>query len=906
MSLRTYATFDETTANLGASLVLADGDTDLQTSANVNAHRHACGTIYQSDFLSEVEFYVYSPDGTAPSLVTVAGVPPVCVGLRRSTASKNTFVGEETLSIGLAASGEVFNNNAVLTTLTGYTYGQRVKITLDKPSETIFFEVDGQPVGSVATPASGQSWTFAATVSGAPGARGVKEYAGGPDQTMRYSSDSGNGWWQALPGIAPALLASDYYMTAATDTPRHEKYDGDLDNASQPIALSGGYRPWVFGASAPSVLGQQGLVQFQVNDLTRKPGTDGKWSRLLDPASKNTRVTFAVAQDGVAFAGAPAIFTGQFDRAEELTLQTLRCYVRSMADRLRVALRRALFPPDAASGLANQKRPVMLGPSRNYVPPLEVAAAKQYALGDSPMTTFGTNRAAGKPRIYGTDDQVTQDAQSMFANVEPVGKYTIESSSTGEAYDPGLPDYLSAEGVFTSATADGNGHPTNWATVGITPNYTGLTGTQLWQLNQYSNSGLVQDCGIAANRTIWIKCTDASKKLRAGRSYSFRIDVTKCPLFGGGNSSSNNTYASRAAVLGVAVGTQNNYGVLQALDTPSGGAKTLTGTITNSASTDQPMYLVLQTNGLTYAPSLDLLVIADVKLNELPAVTDSAPLPGLTLTQIVNELAVVRGPLVGGEVGTSESDAIDAATNYVYGISVKAGDDPSVIDCLQLVHDSYTGAGDFDGSGIYHCWELVAPEDQPDSAVAFELLYDAGDFLTELEPIDDLAEGLSSRACGRENIEPYADGDFSDTTLADCSNETRALLKKKYQYTESAGVDLDPIYWEAYTRAPHKTLLDQRAHIKDMIVRANKLYGKDKARRFYKGDVWMPPTRRRWNGSAWVEASGIFTPGMFFDASYPYAQWSTGKMRLVLLGYEGLQPSKHTCGGAIFWGLKQA
>lgn len=47
---RLYATFDETAANIGTSLVLSDGDTVLQTSATVNAHRCARGNIYHNAY----------------------------------------------------------------------------------------------------------------------------------------------------------------------------------------------------------------------------------------------------------------------------------------------------------------------------------------------------------------------------------------------------------------------------------------------------------------------------------------------------------------------------------------------------------------------------------------------------------------------------------------------------------------------------------------------------------------------------------------------------------------------------------------------------------------------------------------------------------------------------------------
>lgn len=64
------------------------------------------------------------------------------------------------------------------------------------------------------------------------------------------------------------------------------------------------------------------------------------------------------------------------------------------------------------------------------------------------------------------------------------------------------------------------------------------------------------------------------------------------------------------------------------------------------------------------------LLLKSVELNELPPVSDDMPLEGLGLTEMIAALAITRGPLAVDEVSTTESDAIDTATGYTYGLGI--------------------------------------------------------------------------------------------------------------------------------------------------------------------------------------------------------------------------------------------
>src|SRR5487761_2655397 len=118
-SRSTAVAFDESA--IGPSLALTVGDTTLQTSAAVDAHRCARSQYAQNTNTSVVEFYPYSPNLTAgliaaaPSLLPVSGVPPLTVGICNVTAALNKYVGEDANGWGFCpGDGKLYNGGSVV------------------------------------------------------------------------------------------------------------------------------------------------------------------------------------------------------------------------------------------------------------------------------------------------------------------------------------------------------------------------------------------------------------------------------------------------------------------------------------------------------------------------------------------------------------------------------------------------------------------------------------------------------------------------------------------------------------------------------------------------------------------------------------------------------------------------
>lgn len=164
---RTYALFDP--ANLGTSLVLGVGNTTVQTSANVDAHRCVKGDQYQSQFISSVTFVFWSPNGASPTLTPSGGVPPISFGICTSAAGTNKYVGEQSSSFGFCpGDGKFYSNGSAVHTFSAVPAGAPCKLILDPVNATLELIVKGVSQGSISITAS-QSWTFAATVSGVAG-----------------------------------------------------------------------------------------------------------------------------------------------------------------------------------------------------------------------------------------------------------------------------------------------------------------------------------------------------------------------------------------------------------------------------------------------------------------------------------------------------------------------------------------------------------------------------------------------------------------------------------------------------------------------------------------------------------------------------------------------------------------
>lgn len=879
-----FATFD-IQAN-GGHFAFTQGNTIISPQVSgTDAHRAVRSTSpARANATSTVEFIFWSPDGSNPSLALVAGVPPLVFGVGSADATLNDWVGFDANAWGYCGDGKVRNNNAVAADYSSFglpANGDKIGVTvnmLDVSAPTVTFTKNSIQLGTITLPA-GAAWYYMATISGNPGTLVLMANTG---TTPQYYSTGDNGWFLPIDHIAPVLIASEPYMTAATDTPRHEKYAGDLDSANRPLSISDGVAFWPMGESAPAELRQSGgLVQMQVNDPLATETNPNIYAGLTDDDARNVPVYFGrVVYDG-AISTLQAQYAGVLDHAEPDSLQTMQVYVRGMESLLSTTLRRTLFPPSEANPQVRAlPRPISEGICRNYEGTVVDTTNRTVILHDGAITAFGENRDAGVLQVFGYDYAQTADGSGITYAADTPGKKTIESTSFGGAFNAVAADYFQASGDFTTASV--------YVGAGPDHGYPNAAGVQ-WHGGFFTPAGLPFQLVTVSGHKYLRAQNDRdgyawfyqnSYKARAGYTYTFSINVREIPYFGPGDPQDVPPAHLTLTYIAGTDGAYLHFNVVLTLDHTG----IYTGFFVNNTGADQPIVFLFTSNNIL--TTTEHLGIDSIVFNELPPVGQVSALPGPGLTQMVNTFAVKRGPLEAYQVNTDDTDAIDAATGYMYGLHISESESPTCAQVLQQILDSCTSARYGSPDFKLRVLRMFKPEDVDDGDIAGELT--RSDFLDELIQMPDKAENLTARAQGRRNYSPDSPGDFGPSTLQQVPAITREQLSRDFQWTVTTGVKLHNRYRDALLRDPIPTLLDQEAHGQDFIDHACGPYADE--RNFYgHARVVMPWERNFQIGQVWRVTDPKVTGG---------------NQKLVLLGFSPKQTQADQPNARpIFWGL---
>jgi hypothetical protein len=873
---RLYSTFDE--PSLGADLALSETDHVLQVSTTCNPHRMARSTIAITA-ASAINFFAWSPSGSPPALTPTAGVPPLLEGICTAAAAANKFLGEDAHGLGFCrGDGKVYSNNAVLVDL-GVTValGKNVQWTV-LPDDTATIRVDGVQIGATFDIPAGQEWFYAATVSGDVGQLAVEANPG--DTPMPYPPGD-LGWWAPSGTIAPILASTEPYITAPDDVVPHEKYDGVIDRAQNPIAISVGIRYWMMGQSAPAELGSGGLVQVQFND------PNGRYVRLRNANAKGKRVPLLRVPLYSAIATAEPVYVGVLDHAELASPQIWNVYLRDKMSLLAVPLERELFPPTADPSVAGKYRPALIGIARTFTAELEDAPTRRYAMGDRVTTAFGRVRVAGKQKVYGTDFEETTDGRGVTFDADTDGRPTFEATSFGGSFDPVAPDYITAQGDFTTCGFDATYFvPDGWTNPEATD--TDMTVTERFFIDTTSDQFLkcVSQPGLIVRQKL------DTPLLQARRTYAYKLDVRNVPFY------SDHTFDGTVQPPARLYLTPHNdraglYALGRYAEFPLTHIGVYSGVFTVESDADQPLCIVVVFNDIYYfitdAMAFNFLGIRSIVINELPAVTDNVVLDGPGLDGMIRGTMVDRGPVDLAEYATADAQAIDAVTGFVYGVRVRSSESPNIDELLKLYLDSTTAAMFNDESGDYRVVRASKPEDVADGDLDGTLVYPT-DFKTPLLPVDDDAEELTTSASGCRNYDPLTASEYGSTSLSDTPLAVRALLAADYQWTVTSRVRLAPRYAKAYGRDPIKTSLDRKEHGQAFIDHACGLYAIDRA--FYIGEVFEPFGRPLRIGGVYQITYRGFLDGVLQTI------WVK---KLVLLGFSPKKPSEQSA-NCIFWG----
>jgi len=842
---------------IGPSLALTDGSTTLQTSATVDAHRCARGQYGQNANASVVEFYPYSPNlaatliTAAPSLLPVAGVPPLTVGIVNVNAALNKYVGEDANGWGFClGDGKLYNNGAAVGgwTAAPQPLGAYISVIVDFGALTATWFANGFQIGQITITAG--AYFYAATVSGNPGDMAVWANAG--QTPIKYLGSTG-GWFHPRTSLVPIFIASEPYITASTDADPSRKYAGNLDVVQTKMSIGRGVMFWPWGKSAPPQLSKGGQIQFTIND------PDEVYGSLLADDIRDEMVVFSRVLQGTVFGANEQTFAAIIDHCEQTSDQTKTLYCNGKTTLLQSQLVRPLFPPDAVQAVAGKPRPTAMGPCLTYTPPLYDAVNLYYACSDGPINQLGFVRDSGKQLALGVDFTMAPDAAGLKMTVAPIGKFTVESSTLIGTYTPTAIDFLNGKGNFSTMGA----LDPIWSLGSCSPYTHTPTG---WQFT----SGIGLHASNQQELLAW--CTQSTYPLKPGRSYAFQATVTVAPSQAASN-------GWQPPMLGFSNFTgPPSSNIVDRFNCTE--AKTYTGVFTTPAvGGNCPLSIVWFGAEKPDFPFQEVR-LASLVMNELPPITQTTVLPGPTLDQILRNVLINHGPLQPGDYDPTGAQNIDLATGYTYGLYVSENESPSVADSAKAILNSCCADIVELRNGKVTAIQLVAPEDQ----IAIGSLT-VTDMQSSLQPWPDLAENLATSIAGAKNYNPYTASDFQNVSQTDVPESQRRLLMQPFQWVAVGNTPVSPKYYYASRVSPLPSQLHVRAHGQAEANRVCALYAV--ARNFYTGTFFSPFGRQ-------------FEIGQIWNVTYPLETLKNGQNLMIVGLIEN--PSEGTT-LLVFWGI---
>ena len=822
--------------SIGPGLVLSANDTIVQTSQNVDPHRIARSQygIVDPTVSARLEFYIYSPDGSNPSLIPSGGIPPLCVGFCVGRASLSKYLGEDLYGLSYCpGDGTVRHNGSVVATFAAAAYNQVIGAVLDMVNQTMTFSQGYTVLGSInfgAFVTAGDPIFYAATVSGSPGAMAVNANAG--QTPLRYST---GGFYHLKPGITPLYLATEGYITASTDSRPNQVYTPNIDRQDQPIQIPRVCsKPWPFGSSMPSTLGG-GQVQVLVKDPNYQINT------LLTQDFRDQVIQFDNVQAGQAYSTRDSVFTGVIDRVTPNTDQTRTIYAGDKRLLLQQQLIRPLFFPNVDTAFAGKPYPFVAGIVRTMVAAQYNSASLIGQLTDAPIAAFGKVLSQGVEIAYGIDYVVLADGASIQLTQAPPGKVTFDFTTYGGAFNPTLADLLAGGGQFGSIANDGGGggvnQPHGWTAAG---GYGSLDAANtVFQVRGSSPNKYIEQ-SQKADAIYWAEFP--ALNIGPGEIVAYEIVVKQAPYFGPGVDALGQPITISPAKIyfcgmpdfngqfyrwgDFEVPQPQNYS-----GGPTPSPVTYRGSFINTSTQTLPFVLGLACNnmiqgtgGITSAWQFD-----SITLVQLPSLLANVPLDGPGLDWLYQACTITHGPWEQSDYDATGAQAIDAATKYVGGVAYHSSETPMCQAAKQKVLDSW-GAMDYPTrNGKISIFRLEAPEDA--SSVAGTLF--AYDVLDYLICTPDNAEGLSTRLSGGYQPDPYSESDFANVTQSDVPQQVRKLLEQPYQWTATSSVPLAEKYQYAETVSPLLSVFDVEADGQAEITRMCSLYTKE--RHFYVG-----------------------------------------------------------------------
>lgn len=810
MTTRTYAILD--VGRAGTSLELQQGGLIVTHDAAVSGARQVLSNQEKTTGKHFVEVVFYG-DG---DLLDYASFGVVAV------QNLAQYVGQNAASVGwLPGLGSIRVGGVEVATFDEIPKRTPLGVFLDLDAGEVSFYANGVPVATVALP-TGTAWRFAVGVGGY---QPFDLYAycnfGQRQFEQPVISGGSNGWSIERPGLGDLYLSSDPFTTGDSDPVPNFRYSPRIIDAKG-IQIRRTASVWPWGDSNASA---------SFSEITLD-NTDGALDYLTFTDARDATVTLRIVEvdDDVVpdLSNAYTVAVANIDAISVSGDRRVSVRLRDKISQFQKPLQRRLFLPYLNDAIANRPWPLSFGAVRNMEPvfyefisqPSPPLDYYHYVVHDSSAFT-AVLRDNGDPFNAGAFDYALLD-NGVRVNDPIYGKVTADVSVVGSISIPdGSPDVLNGRGYFTE---------------------TGSPAT----LFEFPQTQFIGDAVASTfNGELTISLSDAypiwrytptgspgdAKPCKTGRRYAYEFTVDYInPLL-------NRSTLAPAADKGVGLQFYNPDPGVPAEAVISAGIIVDQPGVYRGAFTclfDCYVYVFAVGNLGTFGTAAK---IRDVRVYDLGPDTQQGSLPGITLTQYVREI-MARGQFTEDDYDTVDVEALDAVTDYTFGVHFPSG--TSVDEALRRPLDSFTATRFIDREGKLRVRRLEAPPEGSPSDVKFEI--DGNNMLSPLQPELDPAPGLTTQIGARRNWSPFNDNEFVADIL-EVDFNTRAAYKRQHQSIRSSVFVPTATYAHTQLAQPLDSMLDEPEDAQTEIDRIVSMYA-ERPRAFYRvrvGYDGLPP-----------------------------------------------------------------
>lgn len=623
---------------------------------------------------------------------------------------------------------------------------------------------------------------------------------------MAFGIVRSDGWYIVnTEGLATLYLSivDEGYTTQSTDDPSSKFHRPRILNPEGfSIRKSISFWPWGRGDSS-----------FGYGSLTID-NYDGAFNELLTADLRDATVIFhlPLAQ---AFGGPTSISsiepiaTAVLDKISG-TDDTVTLTLKDPLSRFDRVLPCRFCPPFYDSNAANRMVPITLGACRNVEPLLIDEASRTYLLSDAPITNIAAMRDKGALLSPNSDPPQYTPAMN-YCGVQldtlPEGKLTCDISSEGaQVTIPGAEDVLNGEGlldVWTTPTDP----PDDWQYIAGTTNahVVRFSAANGWSQDYVARIESAVPYGLGFTGR-GIRHDDAI--LKAERTYriSFRLERWS------GSVASGTGFMMRSDLTGPINGSGSITGQFP-LAAPSFGSQNYTFVYTVPAGADRYVY-ALAIGSTSHIPVS--IGFSNLRIQELGEYVES-PVTGITLADFATEILVNRDGQSGSVFNSSDLQAIDSATGYLFGVRYETP--PNILrDCLQTPLDSFC-AGYFSRADEEIGFARLS---DPKDGVAIAD-FDESNILSMSAVDPDNATELTTLMGARRNWAIFGDADFVTDDIQ-LSLDTRERYKRASQFQQTASVVPAGHYSAARNAPAFDSLLDDPEDAQTEIDRVVSLY----------------------------------------------------------------------------------